>query len=51
VKLDKAMREEGFKIVFLLRLSPVFPFALTTLMLGLTEIPTSTHFVGALATL
>ena len=32
------MGQNGFKIVFLLRLSPVFPFALLNYMLGLTGV-------------
>ena len=46
VKLDKAMHAEGFKVVFLLRLSPLQPFAMATKLLGLTKIPHGTHFVG-----
>ncbi|MBK1853427.1 TVP38/TMEM64 family protein [Verrucomicrobiaceae bacterium 5K15] len=36
--IDEAVGEEGSKIVFLLRLSPVFPFTLLNYALGLTQI-------------
>ena len=36
--IDRAMGAEGFKIVLLLRLSPVFPFNLLNYALGLTQV-------------
>jgi len=39
--IDRAVAAEGRKIVFLLRLSPVFPFSLLNYALGLTRV----HFV------
>ncbi len=36
--IDRAVGEEGCKIVFLLRLSPVFPFNLLNYALGLTRV-------------
>jgi uncharacterized membrane protein YdjX (TVP38/TMEM64 family) len=36
--LDRAIEKEGRKIVFLLRLSPVFPFVLLNYALGLTRV-------------
>jgi len=37
--LDTAIGKEGFKIILLLRLSPVFPFNLLNYSLGLTRVP------------
>ena len=36
--IDRAVGEQGGKIVFLLRLSPVFPFGLLNYALGLTQV-------------
>jgi len=36
--IDNAVAENGFKVVFLLRLSPIFPFALLNYALGLTRV-------------
>jgi len=36
--LDQAVRREGFKIVLLMRLSPVFPFNLLNYAFGLTQV-------------
>ncbi|GAQ84225.1 hypothetical protein KFL_001810060 [Klebsormidium nitens] len=38
VAVDKAISREGWKVVVLLRLSPLFPFALSNYALGLTRI-------------
>jgi len=42
--LDAAVAREGFKIVFLTRLSPVFPFNLLNYAYGLTGVPFSHYF-------
>jgi uncharacterized membrane protein YdjX (TVP38/TMEM64 family) len=44
--LDDGVAEEGWKIVFLTRLSPAFPFNLQNFGYGLTRIPTW-HYVAA----
>ncbi|HWP22927.1 MAG TPA: TVP38/TMEM64 family protein, partial [Candidatus Binatia bacterium] len=46
--LDRAIGEQGFKMVFLTRLSPAFPFVLLNYLLGLTAVRTGAY---ALATL
>ncbi len=48
--IDKAVAAEGWKIVFLARLSPVFPFAVLNYAFGLTHVPlcryVTASFVG-----
>src|SRR5437764_6535124 len=44
--LDRAVADEGWKIVFLTRLSPVFPFTLLNYAFGLTRVRLS-HYVLA----
>lgn len=36
--VDKAIGKEGFKIILLLRLSPIFPFALSNYFYGVTSV-------------
>lgn len=45
--IDKAVGEQGRKIVFLLRLSPVFPFNLLNYALGLTRVSLADYFVAS----
>jgi uncharacterized membrane protein YdjX (TVP38/TMEM64 family) len=44
--IDKAITEEGWKIVFLLRLSPLVPFNVQNYLFGITDIPFP-HYVAA----
>ena len=46
--LDTVISREGFKIVLLLRLSPLFPFALSNYLYGLTSVPFWDYFWGTL---
>jgi uncharacterized membrane protein YdjX (TVP38/TMEM64 family) len=45
--IDRAIGQQGRKIVFLLRLSPVFPFSLGNYALGLTRVRLADYLVGA----
>lgn len=47
-KLDRAIGREGFKLMLLLRLSPVFPFALSNYLYGASSINFSAFFAGTL---
>ncbi len=49
--IDRAIGEQGRKIVFLLRLSPVFPFNLLNYGLGLTRVRFVDYFVACLGML
>jgi uncharacterized membrane protein YdjX (TVP38/TMEM64 family) len=46
--LDRATGREGFKVVLLTRLSPVFPFTLLNYFLGLTRVRTISYVAGNL---
>ena len=46
--LDRAVGSQGFKMVFLSRLSPVFPFNLLNYLLGLTAIQTRAYILANL---
>ena len=47
-KIDKAIGKEGFKLMLLLRLSPVFPFALSNYLYGASSINFPAFFGGTL---
>lgn len=47
--LDEAVAREGWKIVALVRLAPVFPFSLSCYAFGLTRIPLWDHFLASFA--
>ena len=49
--IDRAVGEQGRRIVFLLRLSPVFPFNLLNYGLGLTQVRFSDYLVACLGML
>ena len=49
--IDRAVGKEGFKIVALLRLSPVFPFNLLNYSLGLTRVRFLDYFLASIAML
>jgi uncharacterized membrane protein YdjX (TVP38/TMEM64 family) len=49
--IDRAVGEQGRKIVFLLRLSPVFPFNLLNYALGLTRVRFVDYLVAAIGML
>mgnify|MGYP001448375413 FL=1 len=49
--IDKAVGLEGFKIVLLLRLSPVFPFNFLNYALGLTTVTFRAYLLGAIGML
>lgn len=46
--LDRAIGREGFKVVLLSRLSPVFPFTLLNYFLGLTDVRASSYVLANL---
>lgn len=47
-KLDKAIGKEGFKLMLVLRLSPIFPFALSNYLYGASSINFPAFFWGTL---
>lgn len=47
-KIDRAIGREGFRLMFLLRLSPIFPFALSNYLYGASSINFSAFFWGTL---
>jgi uncharacterized membrane protein YdjX (TVP38/TMEM64 family) len=47
-KIDKAIAKEGFKLLLLVRLSPIFPFALSNYLYGASAIDFGAFFWGTL---
>jgi uncharacterized membrane protein YdjX (TVP38/TMEM64 family) len=47
-KIDRAIGKEGFKLMLLLRLSPIFPFALSNYLYGASSINFKNFFWGTL---
>lgn len=45
--IDRAVGEQGFKITFLIRLSPVFPFVFVNYALGLTRVRLSQYALAS----
>ena len=50
-RLDEAVSRDGWRIVCLLRISPVMPFAMTSYALGLTSLALRDYLIGTLAAL
>lgn len=46
--IDKAVAKEGFKIVFLTRLSPIFPFNLLNYAFGITQVSLKDYVLGSI---
>lgn len=47
-RIDRAIGEEGFKLMLLLRVSPIFPFALSNYFYGATRIGFLPYFFGTM---
>jgi len=47
-RIDKAIGKEGFKLMLLLRLSPIFPFALSNYLYGVTSVRFWPYFWGTM---
>ena len=45
--IDKAVSKEGFKIVFLTRLSPLFPFNILNYAFGITQVSLKDYVLGS----
>lgn len=49
--IDSAVADDGFKIVFLTRLSPIFPFNLLNYAFGITGVSLKDYFLGSIGML
>ncbi|WP_410500621.1 TVP38/TMEM64 family protein [Chroococcidiopsis sp. SAG 2025] len=49
--IDEAVGKEGFKIVLLTRLSPIFPFSLLNYALSITQVSLKDYFLGSVGML
>jgi uncharacterized membrane protein YdjX (TVP38/TMEM64 family) len=49
--LDRMIGDDGWKVVCLLRVSPVMPFSATSYLLGLSRIGHGAYIIGTLASL
>ncbi|GBR16084.1 TVP38/TMEM64 family protein [Acetobacter orientalis] len=49
--LERMTEKQGWKMVCLLRISPILPFAVTSYVLGFTELSTADYILGTLASL
>ena len=47
-KIDKAIGKKGFKLMLLLRLSPIFPFALSNYLYGASSVGFLEYFFGTM---
>lgn len=50
-RIDAAIAADGWRLVLLMRISPVMPFSLTSFALGLSGIAARTYLLGTLASL
>jgi len=47
-RIDRAIGKEGFKVILLLRLSPLFPFSLSNYLYGVTSVKFWPYFFGTM---
>jgi len=47
-RIDRAIGQEGFKVILLLRLSPLFPFSLSNYLYGVTSVRFWPYFFGTM---
>lgn len=50
-RLDEAIARDGWRLVVLLRISPIMPFAMTSYALGLTSLALRDYVIGTIASL